>query len=72
MNLPRGLSTPGHERTYLNDIIFSESLEGQSLLDVGSFLGYFCIEALRQGAEAATGVDANREALKSVRKVHEG
>jgi 2-polyprenyl-3-methyl-5-hydroxy-6-metoxy-1,4-benzoquinol methylase len=69
MDLPGGLTTPGHERTYLNEIIFSEPLEGQSLLDVGTFLGYFCIEALRRGAAASTGVDANRESLRKANEL---
>lgn len=71
MDLPGGFSTPGHERAYLNDIIFAKSLEGQSLLDIGTFLGYFCIEALRHGAETATGVDANRESLRKARELAE-
>ena len=71
IELPGGLTTPGHERAYLNDIVFSEPLEGQTLLDVGPFLGYFCIEALRRGAHAATGIEASREAVRKARELAE-
>src|SRR5687768_10861710 len=66
-DLPDGRKTPGNDRSYLNEIIFSESMAGRSLLDVGCFLGYFCIEAMKRGAASATGIDPNRESIRRAR-----
>jgi 2-polyprenyl-3-methyl-5-hydroxy-6-metoxy-1,4-benzoquinol methylase len=63
-DLPDGTRTPGNDRSYLNPIIFSESMAGRSLLDVGCYLGYFCIEAMKRGAASATGIDPNRESIR--------
>jgi 2-polyprenyl-3-methyl-5-hydroxy-6-metoxy-1,4-benzoquinol methylase len=57
-------ATPGHDRSYLNPIIFGGGFEGQTLLDIGSFLGYFCIEALRRGGRAATGIEPDEESCR--------
>ncbi|WP_137388682.1 methyltransferase domain-containing protein [Rhodoligotrophos defluvii] len=64
IDLGGGLVTPGHDRSYLTDIIFSEPVVGQRILDIGSFYGYFCIEALRRGASEAVGLDTNAERVR--------
>ena len=67
--LPFGLSTPGHERSATCDAIFGGDLEGKSVLDVGSHLGYFCIEALRRGACRAVGWEIDPEHVRQARTI---
>jgi hypothetical protein len=67
--LPGGRKTPGHDRSYLNDIIFDEPFSGRTLLDIGSYLGYFCIEAMHRGARSAIGVEADPESVRQAREI---
>jgi predicted RNA methylase len=67
--LPGGRTTPGHDRSYLNDVIFDEPFTGRTLLDIGSYLGYFCIEAMRRGAHSAMGVEADPESVRQAREI---
>jgi hypothetical protein len=55
IQLPFGLETPGEAKPELCDQIFRDAA-GKSVLDVGSYLGYFCQEALKRGASAAHGI----------------
>jgi len=66
IELPFGLSTPGDARPEMCDAIFRD-VAGKSVLDVGSYLGYFCQEALRRGAKSAHGIEADPE---KVRQAH--
>ncbi len=67
-DLPDGMKTPGHDRAYLEKIIFRDDVRGESFLDIGSYLGYFCLAALRHGASAATGLEANPESVRKSRE----
>jgi protein-L-isoaspartate O-methyltransferase len=44
-----------------------EPLAGKSVLDIGCNEGFFCAEALRQGATRVLGVDANKEFVERAR-----
>lgn len=55
--LPYGLSTGGHDRSSTAKAILPDDMTGQSFLDVGSALGYFCFEARRRGAGRVVGFD---------------
>src|SRR5438552_3131964 len=46
IDLPFGLSTAGNDRKRMFEIAFEGDLTGKSVLDVGSYLGAFCIEAI--------------------------
>lgn len=69
LNLPGNIRTAGHDRSYLEDIIFDEPFEGRTLLDIGCYLGYFCLEAMKRGAASATGIDPNREVIRQAREL---
>ncbi len=69
--LPGGIKTEGHDRSYLNDIIFKPNFTGKSLLDIGSFLGYFCVEAMKRGAASATGIESDPESVRQSRGIAE-
>lgn len=64
VNLPFGLHTPGADRSETRDLIFPESLAGETVLDVGSALGYFCFEAEAKGAERVVGVELKEERFR--------
>jgi len=57
VNLPYDLHTNGIDRAPTRDIIFPASLEGKTVLDVGSFYGYMCFEAATLGAARALGLE---------------
>lgn len=64
IQLPFGLFTPGEAREATCEAIFGGDLRGKSVLDVGSFLGYFPLQALARGAKRAVGweIDPRRRA----------
>src|SRR6185295_17731592 len=64
IKLPFGLSTGGHDRSTTADVIFPKDLTGQSVLDIGSALGFFCFEARQRGASRVLGSDSNRRKLR--------
>ena len=64
VDLPHGLSIAGKKRSRLCDIAFGGSMAGKTVLDVGSYLGGFCIEAMRRGAANAVGIDVDPERIR--------
>lgn len=69
LSLPDGSRTEGHDRSYLDQLIFTPDIAGQSVLDIGSYLGRFCIGALRAGAGSATGIDPNADSVRRAREL---
>jgi SAM-dependent methyltransferase len=69
IDLPHGLATPGDDRQQAKDIAFSPSVEGKTVLDIGSYLGAFCIEALKRGASRAVGLELNRDRIRLAREI---
>ncbi len=55
IRLPYGRATPGEEREDTLQIAFGDDLEGRSVLDVGSYLGYFCLAARERNAGRVVG-----------------
>ena len=70
IQLPFGLETPGDAKPELCDEIFRD-VAGKSVLDVGSYLGYFCQEALKRGARSAHGIEADPEKVRQARVLAE-
>jgi 2-polyprenyl-3-methyl-5-hydroxy-6-metoxy-1,4-benzoquinol methylase len=71
VDLPFGISTPGDERKQAFELAFGDDLQGKSVLDVGSYLGAFCLEALRRGASRAVGVEISRRRIGHARTIAE-
>ena len=69
INLGGGETTGGHTRTSMDDILFASDLKGLRLLDIGSALGHFCLEALKRGASAATGLETSPERARHAREI---
>ena len=71
IHLGMGFFTPGWDRTSIDDILFADQLDGESILDIGSAQGRFCIEALRRGAASATGLETSPERIRHARHIAE-
>lgn len=71
ISLPYGLSTPGADRREVCELAFAGGIAGQTVLDIGSYLGYFCFEALARGAAAATGLEVDPHKLRQARTLAE-
>ena len=67
-DLAEGGKTEGHDRSYLNDIIFSDDLTQKRILDIGCFLGYFCVESAKRGA-IATGIEPDIECARQAGEI---
>ena len=62
--LPFGLFTPGADREEVCSIAFGNDLDKKSVLDVGSYLGYFCLRALEKGAVLAHGLEVDPDKIR--------
>jgi 2-polyprenyl-3-methyl-5-hydroxy-6-metoxy-1,4-benzoquinol methylase len=69
--LPFGLTVPGTDRKACADRVLPHDLNGKSVLDIGTYYGYFLVEALRRGAVSATGVEADPERVEIARAIGE-
>ena len=69
IELPDGRILPGNDRSYLNETIFDADVSGQTMLDIGSCLGHFCIEGLRRGMRAATGIEPYSDSISLAREL---
>ena len=64
-----GKGTGGYQRTSMDSLLFGSSLKGLTLLDIGSSLGHFCLEALKHGATGATGLETSPERIRHAREI---
>jgi SAM-dependent methyltransferase len=67
ISLPYGLTTGGHDRSSTASAILPEDMSGQSLIDIGCALGFFCFEARRRGAERVVGLDLEVDNIRKGR-----
>ena len=65
--LPHGLATEGRDRSSTARLIFPDDLTGESVIDVGCSLGYFCFEARHRGAARVVGLDHEPENVRKAR-----
>lgn len=56
------------DRSYINDHAFAGQVRNSKILDIGSNLGYFCLEAVSRGMKQAVGIETDPE---NVRKSNE-
>ena len=69
--LPFGLKVPGIDRSGTADLIFDSCLEGKTVLDIGSYYGFFPYEAMRRSALQAIGVEADPERYSIAKQIAE-
>lgn len=67
--LPHGIRTPGDPREEALEVAFGNGVKDKSVLDIGSFLGLFCLEAMQRGARSAVGLELNRDRLRQAQKL---
>lgn len=67
IELPYGLHTPGEDAIDRFDLVFDADMTGKSVLDVGSYLGAYCLEASRRGATRVVGWEINPARLRQAR-----
>lgn len=67
IELPYGLQTGGKDRSTTRDLVLPADLTGKTVLDIGSFSGYFCFEALKRGASRVMGIEYNPERVRQAR-----
>ncbi len=68
IDLGDGITTGGDDRSYLVKLALDEDMRGKTLLDIGSFLGYFCIEASKRGG-VATGIETDPSNYVNAKKI---
>lgn len=59
--LPFGLKVPGIDHSSKADTVFGSCLNGKTILDVGTYYGFFLYEAIKRGALKAVGIEADPE-----------
>lgn len=69
IELPYGIKTPGDSRTEAINLVLNELKKGQTVLDIGSFLGLFCIKSLQHEASKVTGLELNKERLRQAKQI---
>jgi SAM-dependent methyltransferase len=69
IKLPAGAAVEGADRSYLHPAIFGGDFAGKSLLDIGTYHGHFCIEAMRRGAARAVGLDVDTDSILAARAI---
>ena len=69
--LPFNLYTPGADREEVCSIAFGDDLDKKSVLDVGSYLGYFCLRALEKGATLAHGLEVDPDKIRQANIIAE-
>ncbi len=67
--LPHGLELPGKGRARALELVFSGGVAGKRVLDVGTYYGFYPIEAMRRGAAAAVGVEPDPGRFAIARRI---
>lgn len=71
ISLPYNLHTGGKDRSASCRKILPDDLTGKTVLDVGSYNGYFCFEALKRGAKSALGLELHADRLRKAKLLAE-
>lgn len=71
IDLGHGLTTTGESRSETFNAIFGHDLRGASVLDVGSYLGKFCLEAKSRGAGRVVGWEVDSDRIRQARTIAE-
>ena len=69
--LPFGLRVPGKDRSKTARALLGDRVRGKSLLDVGTYYGFFPYDAMQRGASRALGIEADPERFAIARRIAE-
>jgi SAM-dependent methyltransferase len=69
--LPHGRRVPGRDRMKTAEVVFRDGVVGKSVLDVGTYYGFFPLEAIRRGAASAVGIEMDRSRYEIARRIAE-
>jgi SAM-dependent methyltransferase len=69
--LPHGLALPGQGRSKNVEHVFSGGVSGKRVLDVGTYYGFYPIEAMERGAAEAVGVEMDEGRYKTAQRISE-
>lgn len=69
--LPYGKRVPGRDRMRTADLVFREGIQGKSVVDIGTYYGFFPYEAIHRGAHYAIGIEMDPERYDIARQIAE-
>ena len=67
--LPFGRRVPGRDASRTADAVLADRVRGKTLLDVGTFYGFYPAEAIRRGARRAVGIEPRAERCDVARRI---
>lgn len=67
--LPHGLELPGNDRARNVELVFSGGVQGKRVLDIGTYYGFYPIEAMTRGAAEAVGIEQDEGRYKTARRI---
>ena len=67
--LPFGRRVPGRDASRTADAVLGDRVRGKTLLDVGTFYGFYPSEAIRRGARFAAGIEPRAERCAVARQI---
>jgi len=71
IDFPYGISTNGPDRKEMMNQVFFQDMTGKSVIDIGSYLGAFCIEPIKRGATRVVGIELDVERIRQARQIAE-
>lgn len=69
--LPGGRQVPGKDRMTTAEVVFRQGVRGKSVLDIGTYYGFFPYEAIRRGASSAVGIEIDQARYGIARRIAE-
>ena len=67
--LPFGRRVPGRDASRTADAVLADRVRGKTLLDIGTFYGFYPAEAIRRGARVAVGIEPRAERCAVARRI---
>lgn len=67
--LPHGLALPGNDRARNVELVFSGGVQGKRVLDIGTYYGFYPIEAMSRGAAEAVGIEQDEGRYKTASRI---
>ena len=67
--LPFGRRVPGRDASRTADAVLGDRVRGRTLLDIGTFYGFYPCEAIRRGARFAVGIEPRAERCAVARRI---